>query len=218
MYKTNSIVKICCIQDIEEANTAISYGARAIGLVSKMPCGPGPIPEEKIAEIASSVPPCIASFLLTSETDPVKIIAQQKFCKTNTIQLVDSVELYAIRELKNNLPGIKIVQVIHVNNRDSIGKALEVSTEADAILLDSGNQELKIKELGGTGRVHDWNISREIREKVNCPVFLAGGLTAGNVKEAIKIVRPFGVDICSGVRTNHKLNENKLKRFMKAVK
>jgi len=203
-------VKICCISSIEEAKLAIKYGASAIGLVSEMPSGPGPIPEELIEEIAATIPPSISSFLLTSKQDVDSIIKQQRKTKVNTIQIVDRLIEGTCYDLKKALPGISIVQVIHVTGEESVEEAIEVSGSVNAILLDSGNQSLKIKELGGTGRVHDWEISRRIVDKVKAPVFLAGGLKPDNVLEAVDKVRPFGIDICSGVRTNGKLDEHKL--------
>jgi len=211
-------VKICCISSIQEARTAIEFGAAALGLVSEMPSGPGPIPEEKIAEIAACVPPPIATFLLTSKTKVSDIIRQHQYCRTNTIQIVDRLTHGTYQDLREALPGIAIVQVIHVTGEESIEEALSVSTEVDAILLDSGNQSAKIKELGGTGRVHNWSISRQICERVKKPVFLAGGLHPGNVKEAIQTVQPFGIDVCSGVRTNNNLNEAKLARFFQQIR
>ena len=200
-------VKICCISSNEEAEIAIKYGASAIGLVSDMPSGPGVIQEELIEEIASKIPPPIATFLLTSKTDADSIITQQRKCKTNTIQIVDSVSINVYGKLRGELPGIKIVQVLHINGEESVDEAKEVSQFVDAILLDSGNQKLKVKELGGTGRTHDWSISRLIRDSVDVPIFLAGGLNPENVKEAIETVDPFGIDLCSGVRVEGKLNE-----------
>ena len=200
-------VKICCISSTEEAEIAIKFGASAIGLVSNMPSGPGVIQEELIEEIASKIPPPVATFLLTSKTDAGSIITQQRKCKTNTIQIVDSVSFEIYRKLRQELPGTKIVQVVHVNGEESVDEAKEVSQFVDAILLDSGNQKLKVKELGGTGRTHDWSISRLIRDSVDVPIFLAGGLNPENVKEAIGAVDPFGIDLCSGVRVEGKLNE-----------
>lgn len=206
-------VKICCISSVEEAMTAIRYGASALGLVSEMPGGPGVIPEALIAEIAANVPPPIATFLLTSKQDAGEIIAQQKRCRTNTIQLVDRLPSGAHRQLKKALPGISIVQAIHVTGEASVEEAAAVAPEVDAILLDSGNQKLPVKELGGTGRTHDWRLSRRIRKGVDIPVFLAGGLNPGNVSDAIKQVGPFGLDVCSGVRSDGKLDEQKLAHF-----
>lgn len=210
-------VKICCIGSPQEAAMAIEAGASALGLVSDMPSGPGPIPEDTIALIASLIPPGVASFLLTCKQDAAPIIAQHKRCRTNTIQLVDAVEVNVYRGLRDALPGIALVQVIHVRGEESINEALLVAGYVDAILLDSGNPTLSVKELGGTGRVHDWGISRRIRERVDIPVFLAGGLHAGNVAQAVADVAPFGLDLCSGVRTGGKLDHTKLGEFFRAV-
>lgn len=211
-------VKICCISSLQEAQLAIKYGASAIGLVSEMPSGPGVISEDSIMEIAASVPPGISTFLLTSKQSVDEIIKQQRKCRTNTIQICDKIITGTHKELREALPGIKIVQVVHVTGEESIYEAVDISNNADGILLDSGNQKLLVKELGGTGRTHDWTISRKIVESVGVPVFLAGGLNPENVKEAIQQVHPFGVDICSGVRTNGKLDESKLKLFFDKVK
>jgi len=203
-------VKICCIASLAEAQIAIRHGAAALGLVSRMPSGPGVISEEQIAEIASWVPPPIASFLLTCEQDVDNIITQQKRCRTNTLQLVDSLTRGTHSDLRSALPGIAIVQVIHVVSPESVDEASAIASQVDAILLDSGNPALPIKELGGTGRRHDWSLSRQIREQVNVPIFLAGGLNPRNARQAIEEVGPFGLDVCTGVRTDGRLDEGKL--------
>ena len=211
-------VKICCIASVDEAQMAIDHGAAAIGLVSAMPSGPGPIPEELIAEIAATVPPGVATFLLTCKSDVEAIIDQQRRLRVNTIQICDRLENGNHEQLRKALPGISLVQVIHVTGRESVAEAVAVAPFVDAILLDSGNQSLPVKELGGTGRIHDWNLSREIRETISIPLFLAGGLTSGNVRAAITAVRPFGVDVCSGVRTNGALDQTKLSAFFSAIR
>jgi phosphoribosylanthranilate isomerase len=210
-------VKICCIASREEAELAMSLGATALGLVSAMPSGPGPIADGLIADIAKGVPPPIATFLLTCRQDAESIIEQHALCRTSTLQLVDSVPPAELAKLRARLPGIRLVQVIHVGGEESIDEARAVDGLVDALLLDSGNQKLAVKELGGTGRVHDWRISRRIREVARVPLYLAGGLNAGNVAEAIAAVEPHGVDICSGVRTGGKLDAGKLRAFMLAV-
>lgn len=206
-------IKICCIADIEEAWMAIRFGASALGLVGAMPSGPGPIADEKIFEIAAAVPPPIATFLLTSQTAAPGIIEHHRRTRTNTIQIVDELGGRAYAEIREGLPGVKLVQVIHVRGESSVEEAAELAEFVDAILLDSGNPGLPVKELGGTGRRHDWRLSRRIVEIAGKPVFLAGGLNAGNVREAIRAVQPFGLDICSGVRTDGKLDEQKLAEF-----
>ena len=211
-------VKICCIASIGEARMAVEHGATALGFVSRMPSGPGPIEESLIASIVPHVPPGIATFLLTCETTAAPIIAQQRRTGVNTLQLVDEVERGTYALLRDALPGISIVQVIHVTDEQSVEDAVTASAEVDALLLDSGNPRLAVKELGGTGRVHDWKLSREIRARVGVPVYLAGGLNPGNVSEAIRAVEPFGVDICSGVRTDGGLDPEKLAAFTSAAR
>lgn len=210
-------VKICCIRDAGEAWMAIRHGASALGLVSAMPSGPGPIPEEAIVEIARRVPPPIATFLLTSLTDADDIVDQVRRCGTNTVQIVDRLERGSHREIRAALPGVRVVQVVHVTGEESVAEAVAVAPEVDAILLDSGDPALAVKELGGTGRVHDWSLSRRIRAAVPVPVFLAGGLQPANVAEAVRRVEPFAVDLCSGVRTGGALDETKLAAFFGAL-
>lgn len=211
-------VKICCIASVAEALLAIDAGAAAVGLVSAMPSGPGPIPEPLIAEIAAAVPPPIATFHLTSRQTAREIIDQQRRLATNTLQIVDDLTEGTYAELREALPGVKLVQVIHVGGEESLADAERVAPHVDALLLDSGNQRLAVKELGGTGRRHDWAVSRRIREAVDVPLFLAGGLRADNVREAIETVGPWGVDVCSGVRTDGRLDPQKLAAFFAAAR
>ena len=210
-------VKICCISSTDEAKLAIQYGAAALGLVGKMPSGPGIIDDELIQSIAKTVPPPISTFLLTSETHAEDIIAHYKKAHTSTIQIVDALSNRQYDIIRKELPNVKLVQVIHVINEQSIDEAIEISTHVDAILLDSGNPNLATKELGGTGRVHNWDLSKRIRESIDIPIFLAGGINKDNVRAAIDHVEPFGIDLCSSVRTNGKLDEKKLESFFNAV-
>jgi phosphoribosylanthranilate isomerase len=210
-------VKICCIASIEEAWMAIDAGASAIGLVSEMPSGPGPIPESLIAEIAATVPPGVSSFLLTCKEDAASIIDQQRRLRVNTIQICDRLPQGSHQELREALPGVSLVQVVHVTGPEAVDEAIAIASQVDAVLLDSGNQSLAIKELGGTGRIHDWSLSRQIREAIEVPLFLAGGLNPTNVAAAIREVQPFGIDVCSGLRTNGNLDRQKLLEFFDAV-
>jgi phosphoribosylanthranilate isomerase len=213
----NPRIKICCISSIEEAKLAVIYGASALGLVGPMPSGPGVISNELIFEIAKTIPPPVGSFLLTSETTADNIIGHHKKVQTNTIQIVDALSEGTYRQIKIALPLVKLVQVIHVIDEASVEEAIRISEETDALLLDSGNPNLAVKVLGGTGNTHNWKLSRKIVEQSKVPVFLAGGLKAENVKQAIDEVQPFGLDLCSGVRTNGKLDEEKLEKFFTAA-
>ena len=210
-------VKICCIKSIEEGLLAIDFGATAIGLVGPMPSGPGVISLQTIRDIASGMPDDVNAFLLTSEVEAEHIIAQHRITDTSSIQLVDQLSIVELRKLKSALRKIDVVQVIHVQDEPSIIQATAIAPYVDALLLDSGNPQLEIKELGGTGRAHNWDISQQIVEEVEVPVYLAGGIGADNVVQAIKHVRPFGVDLCSSVRTNDVLDKEKLTAFFEAV-
>ena len=210
-------VKICCIADLQEARLAVSAGASAIGLVSAMPSGPGPISEELIAEIAARVPAPTETFLLTSLRDAEAIAEQHRRCGTTALQLVDHVPEPELKRLRKLVPGVRLVQVIHVVGPESVDEAAAAAVLVDTLLLDSGNPRLAVKELGGTGRVHDWTHSRRICETADVPVLLAGGLNPGNVRAAMERVRPAGLDVCSGLRSDGRLDAGKLRDFFKAI-
>ena len=210
-------VKICCIASVAEAELAVRHGAAALGLVGRMPSGPGPIDDGLIAEIAGWAPPAVATFLLTSETVPEAIVDHVRRCGTSTVQLVDAVRPQAYAVLRKAAPQLKIVQVIHVTGPESVDEAKACAPSVDALLLDSGWPGAAVRELGGTGRVHDWSLSRRIVEEAGRPVFLAGGLKPDNVAGAYDQVRPFGVDLCTGVRVDGHLDEELLAAFFGAL-
>jgi phosphoribosylanthranilate isomerase len=210
-------VKICCIASVEEAKLAISLGADALGLVSAMPSGPGPIGEDEIARIRRHIPPAVGSFLLTCEQDSAAVIEQLRRTRCNTVQLCDELTRGSYDDVREAVIGVSIVQVIHVTGNASFDQAMQLAGTTDALLLDSGRPSLAVKELGGTGRVHDWTISRKICDASPVPVFLAGGLTPANVAEAIRRVRPFGIDVCSGLRTSGRLDASKLAALFAAI-
>ncbi len=211
-------VKICCISSVEEAEMAIRCGATELGLVGPMPSGPGVISESQIHKIVQAIPSDINTFFLTSELEASKIIEQHKKVKTNTIQIVDKLISGSYDDLRSAIPEVKIVQVIHVIDENSIKEAQEVASEVDYVLLDSGNPNKKIKELGGTGRTHNWELSKKIVQSISTPVFLAGGLNPTNIQQALNSVGPYGVDLCSGVRHDGKLNSEKLSLFFHNIK
>lgn len=207
-------VKICCIASNAEADLAIAAGADALGLVSAMPSGPGPIPESDITSIVQHVGRRAATVLLTSRQDASTIADQLERIRPTVVQLVDELAEREYETLRVSHPQVVLMQVIHVRNEASVNEAERVAPYVDAILLDSGNPTAAVKELGGTGRIHDWSISRAIRDAVHVPVFLAGGLRASNVAEAVAAVRPFGVDVCSGVRVEGRLDADAVQRFI----
>ena len=213
-------VKVCCIASVDEALAAVAAGASALGLVSAMPSGPGVIDDARIAEIAAAMHrQPVRTFLLTARTDADAIAEQHARAGTTTLQLVDHVPHDELRRLRGLCPGVELVQVIHVTGEASVDEALAAAPFVDALLLDSGNPALVVKELGGTGRTHDWGLSRRIRDAVfPLPLWLAGGLRVHNVGEAIAAVRPHGLDLCTGVRSDGRLDATKLAAFMQAVR
>ena len=213
------LVKICCIANVQEARLAQAQGAAALGLVSAMPSGPGVVADAVIAEVAAAVRgQRVQTFLLTAGTDAEHIAAQHAAAGTTTLQLVDEVAVFELQRLRLRCPGVALVQVVHVMGPGSLAQALAVAPWVDALLLDSGNPLAAVKELGGTGRTHDWALSRQIRDAVApLPVWLAGGLRVHNVAQAIKQVRPAGLDLCTGVRSAGALDARLLAAFMVAV-
>jgi len=210
-------VKVCCIDSVDEARMAIRHGAAAIGLVSEMPSGPGVIPDERIAEIAAAIPPGVTSVLLTCRQDAESIFEQQRRCRVNAIQLCDRLDSCEYDRLRAALRGIALIQVVHVIGEESVAEARRIAPHVAAILLDAGNPAPAVRELGGTGRRHDWTISRRIRESIAAPLFLAGGLRPDNVADAIRDVGPYALDVCTGVRTAGRLDEGKLAAFFAAI-
>lgn len=210
-------VKVCCISNIDEATLAIRYGSDILGLVGEMPSGPGIISDEEILKISSFTPPGVDTFLLTQETTMEGILKHVHRTHTKSIQLVDAVPTSVYHELRSKLPFVNLIQVVHVLDQNAVEEAIALAPLVDALLLDSGNPNLAIKELGGTGRTHNWALSKEIVDRVETPVFLAGGLSPLNIVKAYEQVHPYGFDLCSGVRTNGKLDEKKLKAFFDAL-
>ena len=210
-------LKICCISSRAEASLAIEVGASAIGLVSAMPSGPGVIPENLITELAALAPVGVAAVLLTSLGTADALIEQQRRCRADVLQLCEVVPHDDLKRLRDALPGTRLMHVVHVGGEDSIAEAEAVAPLVDALLLDTGARVGAVRELGGTGRTHDWAISARIVAATDRPTFLAGGLHAGNVGEAIATVRPYGIDVCSGVRTAGALDPERVRAFTAAI-
>lgn len=210
-------VKICCISSAAEAKLAIDEGADALGLVSQMPSGPGVIDEGLINAIATHVSPGVDTFLLTAHHTAHDIATQVHACGTTTVQIVKHIDPAEYPELIRRAPAVRRVQVIHVEDRRALDLINAYSPHVHALLLDSGRPGARVATFGGTGQTHDWDISAECVNRSPKPVFLAGGLNPVNIEEAISRVRPYGVDLCSGVRSNGELNQSLLSAFMSGV-
>ncbi len=149
--------------------------------------------------------------------NPEALIAQHQDVPATAMQLVCEHPASTLEHLRLACPEVALVQVISVQNDLAIDQALAIDDIVNGLLLDSGQPDQVIPELGGTGRVHDWRISRAIVEACVSPVWLAGGLSAENVAGAIEQVRPHGVDVCSSVRIDDPLDPVKLRRLIRAV-
>jgi len=212
-------IKICCIASEDEAARALDAGADALGLVGPMPSGPGVIDTDTARRIAARVPPPITAFLLTSETTAPAIAEHVLSVGAGAVQIVAPVDPSELERLRTLLPAaIRRIQVVHVEGPEALEQIAPTAPFVHAFLLDSGRPSAPVAELGGTGRRHDWSISADFVRQSPVPVFLAGGLTAATVAEAVTTVRPFGLDLCSGVRTDGHLDSAKLTAFMAAAR
>jgi phosphoribosylanthranilate isomerase len=211
-------VKVCCIASEQEASLALEAGADALGLVSAMPSGPGVIADEAIASITRFIGSRAATVLLTSRRDAARIGEQIARFRPTVVQICDVPLAQEYGMLRRTHPDVMLMQVVHVRGEESLEEASAIAPHVDAILLDSGNPSAAVKELGGTGRVHDWKLSRAIRNAAKVPIFLAGGLKVSNVADAIATVQPFGVDVCSGVRVNGRLDRDAVHAFVRAAR
>ena len=208
-------VKICCIASPAEAALAAAHGADLLGLVGPMPTGPGPITEAEAAQIADGAPPWATPVLLTARETAEEIAAHAAQARVRAVPIVSHVPPRELERLAAAAPGLGRIQVVHVEDDGALDLIAAYAPHITAFLLDSGRPSAR--ELGGTGRVHDWRVSAEFVRRAPRPVFLAGGLTAQNVGEAIRRVRPFGVDLCTGVRINGALDPGLLSAFIGAV-
>lgn len=217
-------VKICCMTSPADVRAAAVAGADCIGVVGPMPSGPGPVDDDTARAVIAAAPPGVTPILLTQETEIQGLMRHVRATHATVVQLVRHVDPRLHADIREVLPWVKIVQVVHVEGEAAIELARGYALTADALLLDSGNpspvhiHDGAVETLGGTGRVHDWRLSRQIVSLVEKPVYLAGGVTQANVADAIAAVRPFGIDLCSGVRTLGKLDLRKLTGFFATLR
>jgi phosphoribosylanthranilate isomerase len=209
-------IKICCIASIEEARLAIAAGADALGFLSEQMPGPRAISDARIAGIVATVPPPVATFLLTTGASADTISAQLCRTRTNTVQILRPLPQDELVRLAALEPAVRRVQAVHVEGPEALDRIPACAPHVHAFLLDSGRPDAG--EFGGTGRPHDWAVSAAFVRASPLPVFLAGGLSPANVHEAVALVRPFGVDLCTGARSDGRLDPDKLAAFIEAVR
>ena|SRR3989338_1549260 len=208
-------VKICGITNIETARAVASLGADMLGFHVELEHSRNPLTRDMASEIISQLPPTCSAVLVTSATEPEKIARLVKKTAVTAVQLHGDIE--EMSKLKSELPNIKLYKVVNVFDKSAIEEAKGYEGIADALVLDSAIKETG--QRGGTGKTHDWDISRKIVEATSLPVILAGGLNPNNVSEAISKVRPYAVDVNSGVSNpDGTKNLEKVKLFVERAK
>ncbi|MDG2238522.1 MAG: phosphoribosylanthranilate isomerase [Arenicellales bacterium] len=210
-------VKVCCMASVAEARLAVGLGADAVGLVGHMPSGPGVIGVAVAAQIAKEMPCGIDTFLLTSAMRASEIVQDLAVCPVSAVQIVRHIDPGEYPKLIETAPQVRRIQVVHIEDEGALDLLARYEPFVDAFLLDSGKTFGADQQFGGTGATHNWTISRRFVESTDIPVYLAGGLRSTNVFEAITQVRPSGVDLCTGVRTDDQLDSAKLEAFMSEV-
>jgi len=191
-------IQIAGVSSLEDSIRLINLGVDGLGFTLRLPSGiHDGLTEEKAKKIIAALPPLVGTVLITYITNPIEAVDFCKYLGVNTIQLHAPVEKGVMTEMKNLLPNVKIIKSVNVVNLSAIDEVKNYADEADAIILDT--YDPKSGRHGATGITHDWAISREIVEACPMPVILAGGLNPDNVAEAIKFVKPWGVDVHTGI-------------------
>jgi len=204
-------VKICGIRSLADMQIAVQQGADAIGvLVGQLHSSSDFIPANFAREICASTPPFVTTVLVTHIEDPAAVIALADTVPTAAVQLHSDMTTTLLRVMRRELAPRKVIAKINVEGASAIERARELDQQVDAIVLDSRNRTTG--QVGGTGITHDWEISSQIVKHVSTPVILAGGLTPANVRDAIRRVQPWAVDVNSGVRNDVGLKDRNLIR------
>ena len=212
-------VKICGITNREDALAAIAFGADAVGfLVGQVhPTKSVFISAEAAGQIVAGIPPLCSTVLVTHLARPAEVLRAATAARVTTIQLHGDTDPGEANGIRMQLPNVKLYKAVHVLGETAIGEAQKLVGKVDGIILDTAIQETG--QVGGTGQPHDWRVSRIIVQSIELPIILAGGLTPDNVREAIRLVQPYAVDVNSGVsHPDGTKDRRRLKRFIEEAK
>ncbi len=190
------VIKVCGIQNINEANGAIEAGANTIGMLTGVPeYVEDKISPETAKKIVVSLPRGIRTVMVTHLLEVSKIVEIAEYTGISALQIHNDLSTEGMKSLREYVPNLELIKTIHVLDESAIEDAKVYESFSDIILLDTKAGE----RIGGTGKTHDWNISKRIVEEVGIPVILAGGLNPRNINEAISKVKPAGIDANSGL-------------------
>ena len=192
-------VKICGIKRMEDAFSAIRWGADALGFLVGQRHTSGDFIEAALArEIILRLPPFVSKVLVTHLLRAEEVLKLVDETCVDTVQLHGEIQPDQVREIRQRRAHLRILKSFHIVDEASVEYGLPYYAHVDAFVLDSLNAETG--EIGGTGLVHDWAISRRVVSRYPIPIILAGGLNPENIREAIERVKPYGIDVNSGVK------------------
>lgn len=192
-------VKVCGVQNEKDLNAAVEAGADAVGLlVGQIHVSPCFILPGTASRLAAALPPYIQPVLVTHYTDVHEISVLLERTKIQTIQLHGGSTPREVGLIHDRFPHVKIIVAAHLIEERTVLDLMDFYSVADAILLDSILPEER--KVGGTGKTCNWDLAAEFTARSPIPVILAGGLGPDNVEEAIRKVKPFGVDANSRLK------------------
>ena len=210
-------VKICGVTTPADAALAARLGADAIGvLVGLLHPSEDELDPERAAGIVAALPPFVVGTLVTHRTELDELRRLCRLVRPHVVQLHGGIPRDDVSALRREFPTVRLVGCVHVDGERTLEDARRAAAHVDAILLDTKTAT----RIGGTGVTHDWSISRRVREALpTTPIILAGGLTPDNVARAIGVVRPYAVDVNSGVSARRGVKSAELiEGFISAVR
>ena len=194
-------IKICGLVHREDISASIDAGADALGfLLGRTHRAEDSLTLPEAVDLIQAVPGHIWSVLVTHLTDPSTIIDYCRRTKCRALQIQEDINISDLARIRTALPGLSVIKAILMDSREAeklYSQAAELAPYVDAFVCDSVDRP--VDRIGGTGRIHDWSFSRKLVGRLESPVLLAGGLNARNVREAVLMVCPWGVDVNSGV-------------------
>jgi phosphoribosylanthranilate isomerase len=208
-------VKICGITGEEDLEAACRLGADMVGFVVGVPSSPRNLRLEQAESLFSLVPENVKSVLVTVPSSLEQVIKAYNLLKPDIIQ-IHSENFLSLRLLKEKMPRTALIKTVPVTGAETVEKAACEASFADGILADS----YAAGKHGGTGHVHNWNISKLLRDAIYPkPLILAGGLNPANVLKAVETVKPYAVDVSTGVESNPGVKDPaKMEAFIRKAK
>jgi phosphoribosylanthranilate isomerase len=211
-------IQIAGVSSLEEALFCESIGVEALGFTVRLPTGVHDgLTEAKARSIVAALPPFVTAAAITYVGAAREAVELCRYLGVAALQLHGEFPTHDIAVIRAALPHLKIIRAVHVTGDEARARARSLERHVDALILDTFDPDTG--RGGATGKTHDWNLSRALVEASRVPVILAGGLNAANVAEAIRLVRPWAVDVHTGVEdADGRRSFEKLRAFVAAVR